>query len=86
MELIGICGLVGRASAYVGGDVGSIPTGGALEVWPWTFGFRTVWLVNKSASQQKKNRHTDIIRLNFLLILKMENKNYELDPDEGVYL
>ncbi len=23
----------------------------ALEVWPWTFGFRTIWLVNKSAGQ-----------------------------------
>ncbi len=22
---------------------------GALEVWPWTFGFRTAWLINKSA-------------------------------------
>ncbi len=30
-------------------DVGSIPTGGSLEVWPWTFGFRTAWLVKKPA-------------------------------------
>ncbi len=29
--------------------MGSIPTGGALEVWPWTFGFRTALLVQKSA-------------------------------------
>jgi hypothetical protein len=29
--------------------VGSIPTCGALEVWQWTFGSRTVWLVDKSA-------------------------------------
>ena len=29
-------------------------------------------------------RHTDIIRLKKkLIILKMENKYYELDPDEG---
>ncbi len=28
-----ICGLVGRATTYVGDDVGSIPTCGALEVW-----------------------------------------------------
>jgi hypothetical protein len=45
------CGLVGRASTFVGGDVGSIPTCGALEVWQWTFGSRTVWLVSKSAGQ-----------------------------------
>jgi hypothetical protein len=32
-------------------NVGSIPTSGALEVWQWTFGCRTVWLVNKSAGQ-----------------------------------
>jgi hypothetical protein len=34
-----------------GGCVGSIPTCGALEVWQWTFGSRTIWLVNKSAGQ-----------------------------------
>ncbi len=39
----------GRATTSVGCDVGSIPTCGALEVWQWTFGSRTVWLVNKSA-------------------------------------
>ncbi len=50
-KYIGICGLVGRATAGVRGDVGSTPTCGALEVWSWTFGFRTVWLVNKSAGQ-----------------------------------
>jgi hypothetical protein len=33
-----ICGLVGRATTFVGVDVGSIPTCGALEVWQWTFG------------------------------------------------
>jgi hypothetical protein len=44
-----ICGVVGRATACDCGVVGSIPTGGALEVWPWTFGFRTAWLINKSA-------------------------------------
>ncbi len=47
----GICGLVGRATIFVGDGVGSIPTCGALEVWQWTFGSRTVWLVNKSAGQ-----------------------------------
>ena len=26
-------------------------TGGALEVWQWTCGSRTAWLVNKSAGQ-----------------------------------
>jgi hypothetical protein len=31
------------------GDVGSIPTGGALKVWQWTCGFRSALLVNKSA-------------------------------------
>ena len=46
-----ICGLVGRATTFVGDDVGSIATCGALEMWPWTFGSRTVWLVNKSARQ-----------------------------------
>ncbi len=45
----GICGVVGRATACYCGVVGLIPTGGALEVWPWTFGFRTAWLINKSA-------------------------------------
>ena len=40
-----------RATTFVGGDVGSIPTCCALEVWQWTFGSRTVWLVNKSAGQ-----------------------------------
>ena len=50
------CGLVGRATTFVGGDVGSIPTGGALEVWPWTFGSRTAWLVNKSAGQPQFRR------------------------------
>jgi hypothetical protein len=48
---LGICGLVGRATTFVWGDVGSIPTCGALEVWQWTFGSRTVWLVNESAGQ-----------------------------------
>ncbi len=61
MFKLGICGLVGRATTvtvtFVGGDagVGSIPTCGALEpeVWQpeWTFGSRTVWLVNRSAGQ-----------------------------------
>jgi hypothetical protein len=41
----GRCGLVGRATTFVGGDVGSIPTCGALEVRQWTFGSGTVWLV-----------------------------------------
>ncbi len=31
--------------------MGSIPTCGALEVWQWTSGSRTVWLVEKSAGQ-----------------------------------
>ena len=35
--------------------MGSIPTGGALEVWPWTLGSRTAWLVNKSAGQPQFN-------------------------------
>jgi hypothetical protein len=48
---IGICGVVGRATACVCGDAGSIPTGGALEVWPWTLGSKTAWLVNKSAGR-----------------------------------
>jgi hypothetical protein len=47
----GICGVVGRATACVCGDAGSIPTGGALEVWPWTLGSKTAWLVNKSAGR-----------------------------------
>jgi hypothetical protein len=51
LKASGICGLVGKATTYVGGDVGSIPTCGALEVWRWTFGSRIVWLVNKSAGQ-----------------------------------
>jgi hypothetical protein len=54
-----ICGSVGRATTFVEGDVGSIPTGGALEVWPSgpKFGSRTDWLVNKSAGQpQLKSR------------------------------
>ncbi len=37
------------------GVAGSIPTGGALEVWPWTFGFRTAWLINKSAGPPPYN-------------------------------
>ncbi len=47
----GICGLFGKATTFVGGDVGSIPACCALEVWQWTFGSRTVWLVNNSAGQ-----------------------------------
>jgi hypothetical protein len=43
-----ICGVVGRATACVCGDAGSIPTGGALKVWQWA---NTAWLVNKSAGQ-----------------------------------
>jgi hypothetical protein len=52
-DIVGICGLVGIATTFVGCDVGSIPTCGALEVWQWTFGssLRTVRLVNKSAGQ-----------------------------------
>jgi hypothetical protein len=46
--IVVICGVVGRASTFVCGDVGSIPTCGTLEVWPWTFGSRTMWLANKS--------------------------------------
>jgi hypothetical protein len=45
------CGLVGKATTFIGGDVGLIPTCCALEVWQWTFWSRTVWLVNKSAGQ-----------------------------------
>ncbi len=47
----GICGVVGRATACVCGDAGSIPTCGALVVWPWTLGSKTAWLVNKSAGR-----------------------------------
>ncbi len=32
--VIGICGVVGRATACDCGVAGSIPTSGALEVWP----------------------------------------------------
>ncbi len=43
--------------------MGSIPTCGALEVWQWTFGSRTVWLVNKSAGQpQFYTRNTPMQR------------------------
>jgi hypothetical protein len=42
---------VGRAITFVWSDVGSIPTCGALEVWQWTVGSRTVWLVNNSGGQ-----------------------------------
>ena len=31
--------IVGKVTSFVV-DVGSIPTGGALVVWPWTFGSR----------------------------------------------
>ncbi len=43
----GICGLVGNATTFVGGDVGpdSFPTCSALVGWQWTFGSRTAWLV-----------------------------------------
>ena len=44
----GICGRVGRATASVWGDGGSIPTGGALEVWPCDFGPKQFgWLINQ---------------------------------------
>ncbi len=49
--LLGICGVAGKATACDCGVAGSIPTGGALEVWPWTFGFRTAWLINESAGR-----------------------------------
>ncbi len=47
VSLIGICGQDGRATAFVWGDGGLIPTG-ALEVWPCDlcpkqFG----WLINQ---------------------------------------
>ncbi len=61
----GICGLVGRATTFVGGDVGSIPTCGALEVWQWTFGSRTVWLVNKSAGQLQFFRLSSFMKHHF---------------------
>jgi hypothetical protein len=35
---IGVCGLVGRVTTFVGDEVGSIPTCCTLEVWQWTFG------------------------------------------------
>ena len=38
LQYVGICGRDGRATASVQGDGGSIPTGGALEVWPCDFG------------------------------------------------
>ncbi len=53
---IGICGLVGRATTFAGSDADSIPTFGALEVWQWTFGSRTVWLVNISAGHPQFRR------------------------------
>jgi hypothetical protein len=46
-----IYGVVGRATACVCVDVGSIPCCGALKVWQWTLGSKTAWLVNKSAGQ-----------------------------------
>ncbi len=49
--LVEICGLVGRATTFVGGDVGLIPTCCALEVWQWIFGSITVCLGNNSAGQ-----------------------------------
>ncbi len=45
---VGICGRVGRATASVCGDGGSIPIGGALEVWPCDFGPKQFgWLINQ---------------------------------------
>ncbi len=46
-----MCGVVGRATACICGDAGSIPTSGALKVWPWTLGCKTAWSVSKSAGQ-----------------------------------
>ncbi len=51
MFIRGICGVVGRVTACVCGNAGSIPTGGALKVWQWTLGSKTAGLVNKSAGQ-----------------------------------
>jgi hypothetical protein len=50
---IWICGGMGRATAFraISSDLGLIPTCGALEVWPWNFGSRTAWLLNKPARQ-----------------------------------
>ena len=48
MIMIWICVRVGRAIASVWGDGGSIPTGGALEVWPCDFGPKQFgWLINQ---------------------------------------
>ena len=45
---VGICGRDGRATASVRGDGGSIPTCGALEVWPCDFGPKHFgWLINQ---------------------------------------
>jgi hypothetical protein len=41
-----ICDVVGRATAFVDGDVGSIPTGSAREQWLWTSGLG--WLTNQA--------------------------------------
>ncbi len=50
--------------------MGSIPTCGSLEVWQWTFGSRTVWLVNKSAGQPQFYVHyVTIILIIFLIIV-----------------
>ncbi len=40
----------GEVLVAVGGWDGE-GIGGALEVWPWTFGSRTAWLVKKTAGQ-----------------------------------
>jgi hypothetical protein len=45
---VGICGRDGRATASVRGDGGSIPTGGALEVWPCGFGPKQFGWLGKS--------------------------------------
>ncbi len=49
----GICGRDGRATASVQGDGGSIPTSGALEVWPCDFGLKQFgWLMNQLGGPQ----------------------------------
>ena len=50
--IVELCGVVGRATAFIGGAVVSIPKGSALKLRQWTFGSSTAWLVSsKSAGQ-----------------------------------
>ena len=57
----GICCIVGQSLSCL------IPAGSACQVWPWTFGSRTAFLVNKSAVQPSFTLNTHFEQISNVL-------------------